>query len=173
MEMFQLLCNWIVLISAVLIAIKSIADMLGKPIKFVRKKTNDDFTDKVISILNNVLPDILVKHDLETRKKYLADREAYLEDIKREVIKEVGGQLNQVTNLSSQYRSLEISAKDVLREKIVCLYENNKDRKKLRFFERHALEQYYKDYKAMHGNTYIETLYERMKTWETEPDDYQ
>jgi hypothetical protein len=75
--------------------------------------------------------------------------------------------------LTKQYEALAISAKDVLREKIVAMYENNKDRRKLRFFERLALTQYYKDYKKMGGNSYIDLIYGRMEHWETEEDDYE
>jgi hypothetical protein len=53
------------------------------------------------------------------------------------------------------------------------MYENNKDTRKLRHFEKRALDQYYKDYKAMGGNSYIDIIYERMCTWEVEPDDYE
>jgi hypothetical protein len=88
-------------------------------------------------------------------------------------VQDIGQKLSQVDNLAQQYVSLEISAKDVLREKIVCMYENNKDARKLRYFEKRALEQYYKDYKKMGGNSYIDTIHERMLTWEVEPDDYQ
>lgn len=173
MEIFGLICNTIVLISAMLLAIKTIADMIGKPIKLIKNKSETEFKDKVLLILNEVLPGILLKHDLETRERYKADREAYLRDIKKAVVQDIGQKLSQVDNLAQQYVSLEISAKDVLREKIVCMYENNKDARKLRYFEKRALEQYYKDYKQMGGNSYIDTIHERMLTWEVEPDDYQ
>jgi hypothetical protein len=75
--------------------------------------------------------------------------------------------------LTTQYEALAISAKDVLREKIVAMYENNKDRRKLKFFEKEALTQYYKDYKKMGGNSYIDRIYGRMVTWPVEDDDYE
>ena len=173
MEIIQLICNGIILISAVIIATKNIAEMLGKPIKLVKKKSDIEFKYKVLAILNEILPKRFEEHDLETRERYLADRQAYLEEIKKAVIKEIRGELMQVQDLTKQYQALEISAKDVLREKIVCLYENNKDRRCLRYFERQALKQYYKDYKAMNGNSYIDLIYSRMETWDTEDDDYQ
>ncbi len=147
--------------------------MAGKPIKFIKTKSDKEFENKVIEILNRVLPEILLNHDHETRVKYLADRQKYLEDIKQEVLAQIGSRLQSVDALARQYTALEISAKDVLREKIVCMYENNKDARKLRHFEKRALDQYYKDYKAMGGNSYIDIIYERMCTWEVEPDDYE
>ena len=147
--------------------------MVGKPIKFIKKKTDRDFEEKVEAIVRRIMPEILLDHDHETRVKYLADRQKYLEDIKREVLGQIGNKLQSVDSLARQYTALEISAKDVLREKIVCMYENNKDTRKLRHFERRALDQYHKDYKAMGGNSYIDIIYERMCTWEVEPDDYE
>ena len=147
--------------------------MVGKPIKFIKKKTDRDFEEKVEAIVRRIMPEIILDHDHETRVKYLADRQKYLEDIKREVLGQIGNKLQSVDSLARQYTALEISAKDVLREKIVCMYENNKDTRKLRHFERRALDQYHKDYKAMGGNSYIDIIYERMCTWEVEPDDYE
>ena len=140
METFELICNGIIFVSAVLIAIKNVAEMLGKPIKIFRNRAEESFEEKVVAVLRKVLPDILLEHDHETRTRYLADRERYLEDIKGEVVKEISTRLNRVDTLSEQYKALEISAKDVLREKIVCMYENNKDARRLRHFERRALD---------------------------------
>ena len=36
--------------------------------------------------------------------------------------------------------------------------------------ERERLDQYYKDYKALKGNSYIDKYYNRMKKWETVDD---
>jgi regulator of replication initiation timing len=173
MEWLGMFCDGVVLAAAVLVAIKTIAEMIGKPIRLVRNRANDDFKARVVAILEEVLPDILYKHDLETRDRYKADREKYLQEIKQEVVNQIDSQLRQVNVLTTQYEALAISAKDVLREKIVAMYENNKDRRKLKFFEKEALTQYYKDYKKMGGNSYIERIYGRMVTWSVEEDDYE
>lgn len=172
-EYFEIICNGIVFISAVFIAIKNIAEMFGKPIRLLKRKNDTEFEAKVIAIINKVMPDLFLAHDLQIKTTYLADRQRYLEEIKNAVIQQIGTQLSNVDALAAQYKALEISAKDVLREKIVCLYESNKDRRKLRHFERRALDQYYKDYKDMGGNSYIDILYDRMKVWDVEPDDYE
>jgi polyribonucleotide nucleotidyltransferase len=165
-EYFEIICNAIVFISAVLIAVKNIAEMCGKPIKFIKKKNDRDLETKITTIVTKLLPDMLKEYDE-------ANKTAHVNDVKTAVIKQIGGQLNSVDTLANQYKALEISAKDVLREKIVCMYESNKDQRRLRHFERRALDQYYKDYKAMNGNSYIDIIYNRMKAWEVEPDDYE
>lgn len=147
--------------------------MCGKPIKLIRRKADIEFESKVVAIIIKKMPELFQAHDLEVKKATTQSRQKELDNIKDEVIAEIKGQLQNVDTLVNQYKALEISAKDVLREKIVCMYENNKDIRKLRHFEKRALDQYYRDYKAMKGNSYIDIIYERMKTWDVEPDDYE
>lgn len=183
MEWFTMITSGILFIAGLLVAIKNIADIAGKPIirradsAFKRRtmlvSEEQEFKDRIVEIMNEVLPDILYQHDLQTRDTYKADRQRYLQEIKQEVVTQIESQLQQVNVLTKQYEALAISAKDVLREKIVCMYEQNKEKKSLRFFEKEALTQYYKDYKTMGGNSYIERIYGRMVTWTVEEDDYQ
>ena len=75
---------------------------------------------------------------------------------------------------SEEYEALVISAKDVLREKIMAIYHKNKKDRTLTFHEKEALDQYYKDYKAINGNSYIDKYYKRMCTWTVvDTDDYE
>jgi hypothetical protein len=73
--------------------------------------------------------------------------------------------------LATQYETLCISAKDVLREKIMQLYFKNKKDKMLTLHEKEALDQYYIDYKAIKGNSYIDKYYNRMRLWQVIDDD--
>lgn len=115
-----------------------------------------------MAVLNKELPKRFYDHDLETRDKYKSDRENYLNEIKNEVIKTVGGTISQN---SIDLEALKISARDVLREKIMAIYHKNKHNRAMSEYEREALTQYYKDYKALNGNSYIDKRYERMKHW--------
>ena len=158
----------IILIGALFLAVERIF----KPLLKLKKRGEANLEEKIIEVLNKVLPDILLEHDLETRKKYQADREKYLQDIKCEVLKCIQGELSQVEQLNLQYEALVISAKDVLREKIMAIYHKNKHERRMSGYEREALTQYYKDYKAINGNSYIDKYYARMKNWATDEDDY-
>ena len=114
------------------------------------------------------MPIILYNHDLETRDKYRADRENYLREIKAEVLSEVG---NDITRNNETIEALKISAKDVLREKIMAIYHKNKTTRTLTEYEKEALDQYCKDYKALGGNSYIDKRYKRMCNWQVIYDD--
>lgn len=141
MEIFSYISDIIILIAALLGAIGVISTWIGKPIKFVKKRSDENFDNKVLDVVQNKdatfenrvlhivqtkLPGLLYKHDLEIRDRYKADREKYLQEIKAEVLKDIQTQITEATQLSTEvaklgelYHSLAISAKDVLREKIM------------------------------------------------------
>ena len=93
----------------------------------------------------------------------------YLNEIKNEVLNQVGDPIAQNTD---DLEALKISARDVLREKIMAIYHKNKYERSLTQYEKEALEQYYKDYKKLNGNSYIDKYYNRMKLWTIIYDDY-
>lgn len=164
-----IVCDFVILVGAVLLAF----DRIIKPIGFLKKKTDKSFEDKVGDILAKVLPAILQQHDLETRDRYKADREKYLKEAKDQVLTEIKDELIQVDLLKQQYDVLVLSAKDVLRAKIMAIYEANKKKKELPLSNKEALEQYYKDYKDLKGNSYIDKYYNRMMTWPVFDDDIE
>lgn len=179
MEWLQSTGTIIILIASITTAIVTIFTNVGKPIIWGKKRGNQNLRAKIVEVLNEILPDILYKHDLEIRDKYKADRENYLQEIKEEVLSSIQSELGTVSNLKEQYdvlqlqyETLAISAKDVLREKIIALYHKNKHRRQLEENEYEALVQYYKDYKAINGNSYIDKYYGRMKRWEVIPEEY-
>lgn len=160
----------IILIGALCAAIYKIWDFFAKPTSRLKQRSLEKEKARVIQILDEVLPDKLKEHDLQTRDKYKADRQQYLLDIKDEVIKQVDGSINQN---AEDLEALTISAKDVLREKIMRIYHAYKNSRSFPLYEQEALEQYYKDYKKLKGNSYIDKYYGRMSKWEvTYEDDY-
>lgn len=165
-------CDVVILVGAVVLAIERICSGLGKPWKFAKKKNEEQTKAIVKQMLEEILPKILEEHDIQTRDRYKADRQRYLEEIQKEVLQNISKELLQVTSLDEKYEILACSARDVLREKIMVLYHKNKKDKTLKTHEREALTQYYKDYKAMNGNSYIDKYYARMEKWAVEDDDY-
>ena len=167
--MLSQIVDLIVLLGAVCGAAYTIWDFFAKPTSKLKSKLQARRTEQIKAVLDEELPARFVAHDLETRDKYKADRQKYLNDITNEVIKTVGVNISQN---ASDLEALKISARDVLREKIMGIYHKNRATRAMTEYEREALVQYYKDYKALNGNSYIDKRYERMKKWETIYDDY-
>lgn len=159
----------IILIGALCAAIYKIWDFFAKPTSNLKKRSVEKEKARIIAILDEELPKRLEAHDLETRKKYLADRQQYLKEIKDEVIKTIGG---SVTQNQDDLEALKISARDVLREKIMRIYREGRVTRTMHEDDRDALIQYYKDYKALKGNSYIDDRYDRMKKWTVVYDDF-
>lgn len=160
----------IILIGALCAAIYKIWVFFAKPTSRLKSRAKQRREAEIEAVLNTVLPEKLKAHDLETREKYKADRQRYLTEIKDEVIKQVGGTIDQN---AEDLAALKISAKDVLREKIMAIYHEYRTERAYPTYKKEALEQYYKDYKKLNGNSYIDKYYARMAKWQEIYEDYE
>lgn len=158
----------IILIGALCAAIYKIWDFFAKPTSNIKKKRLEKQKTLVREVLNEELPKRLEEHNIKTREKYKADRQRYLIEIKDEVVKQVGGSIDQN---AEDLEALKISAKDVLREKIMRIYHSYRHDRAFPLYEQEALAQYYKDYKKLNGNSYIDKYYGRMTKWQVIYDD--
>ena len=113
----------IILLGALCAAIYKIWEFFAKPTSTLKKKKDEREKNRMMAILNEVLPEKLREHDLQIRDKYKADRLNYLNEIKDEVLSQVGGPIAQNAD---DLEALKISARDVLREKIMAIYHKNK-----------------------------------------------
>lgn len=161
--------DYIILFAALIGAVYKIYDFFAKPTSKLKQRALDREKARIGAVLDEKLPTILYNHDLETRDKYRSDRENYLREIKAAVIEEVG---SDIADNSATLEALKISAKDVLREKIMAIYHKNKYNRTMTEYEREALTQYYKDYKALGGNSYIDKRHARMDKWQVIYDEY-
>ena len=161
--------DYIILFAALIGAIYKIYDFFAKPTSKLKSRALDREKIRIGAVIDEKMPTILYNHDLETRDKYRADRENYLKEIKDEVLAEIGGSI--VSNTDT-INALKISAKDVLREKIMAIYHKNKYNRTMTEYEREALTQYHKDYKALDGNSYIDKRCARMDKWQIIYDEY-
>lgn len=54
-----------------------------------------------------------------------------------------------------------------LRSEMLQIYYHNKDTKKIRQYEKENFMMLYEAYKALRGNSFIDTIYEEVRKWET------
>lgn len=166
----QDICNWIILLGAVTVAIINIFKFFGKPISFFKKKKDSEYHKTLKKSLDEIMPTYFEQHDLQTRDKYLKDRLNYLKEIKNAVLNDIKDILAEIRQLSiEQSKNLEKlnqSSKDILRQKIMSIYHQYKEYRKMPLFAKEALDELYKDYKAQGGNSYVDKYYSRMNNWE-------
>ena len=130
------ICNWIVLVGGVCYAIERIYNFFAKPTAELKKKAEEEEKARIKAVIDEVLPDYLEEHNKKTRDKYKSDRENYLNEIKTQVLKEVGADIRENNDT---IEALKISARDVLREKIMAIYHKNKNARSMSEYEKEAL----------------------------------
>lgn len=165
--------GFILAASALAAAILQLYSFFAKPTSFLKKRVVEQEKKRIKEVLNETLPPILEARDLATRDKYRQDRQNYLEEIKEEVETQIkndfGDTIQEIKNINvKQNETIEVlarSSRDILREKIMAIYHKGKKTKTLLLWEKEALTQYYIDYKAENGNSYIDKYYNRMMTW--------
>ena len=67
-------------------------------------------------------------------------------------------------------KDLITSERDCLRKMIMDIYHEFEDIREIPESIREQLDELYKDYKSLKGNSYIDKRYARMQKWETIPD---
>ena len=85
----------------------------------------------------------------------------------KEDVKEIKA-INQ--EQSKTLKDLTTSEKDCLRKMIMDIYHDFEDVRALPESIREQLDELYKDYKSLNGNSYIDKRYARMEKWDTIPD---
>ena len=197
-----MICDIIILIAAVCVAITNIYKFFANSGKGIKKKVDEvsaereaDFNAKVDErvkivaqpmidsavrtltasfegLLDKHLPERLVAHDHETRRKYLEDRQRYLEEIKDEVVCVLQDRIDAVDEHDDQMKVFSEVMKELLRERIMEIYRRNRMGRQLEDHERYELRQAYASYKSIGGNSYIDGYYETMDGWITVPDEH-
>lgn len=134
-------------------------------------QTTKTLTASFEGLLDKYLPARLVEHDLETRKRYLEDRQRYLTEIRDEVVVIMQDKIKAVNEHGDQMLVFSEVLKELLRERIMEIYRRNRHLRKLEDHERFELRKAYEAYKSIGGNSYIDEYYATMDNWETIPDE--
>lgn len=168
---FSVIVDTLILLGAVAVAIINIYNFFAKPTSFLKKRKEEEFKERLEDSLKKLMPDILLNHDLETRKRYLSDRERYLKEISKEVQKNTEEDLHAIRRRAEEQAViidlLRKNTLDVLRQKIEKIYYDYRDSKKMPEYVMENLKELFQDYKAGGGNHHIDKLYNRMIQWET------
>ena len=172
---FSQLCDWIVLIGAVTIAITNIFNFFAKPGKKAKEKREKELKKQIETVIEEKVPELLEKHSKEVAAERTAERAEQLEDIRESILREQKETLEGILKLnieqSNNINTLLASSKDMLRQRIMDIYHKHKKEKRMPIHVREALDELYKDYKAEKGNSYIDKYYGRMKIWEVYDDE--
>ena len=147
MEVHNIL-NWIILIGGVVAAIFGTIHHFSKPGRFFQRKKEERLKERIREVLQEELNDSLKDYD---------PKFDHLEELITGNKKDTDEQLGTIIQ----------GTKDVLRQKIMTIYRANRKNMTVSIYDREALDELYKDYKAQGGNNYIDKYYHRSLSWHT------
>ena len=155
----NMICDGIILIAAICMAIKNIYTFFAQPAKKIKEKSDEELNNRITKTLEEELPKILGEHD-----------EILLKEVRKIISDETYDSLDEIKQQNHEQSALiEIlteSSKDMLRQRIMSIYHKYKKERKMPIYDKEVLDELYKDYKKEHGNSYIDKYYGRMEIWE-------
>lgn len=155
----QEVCNLIILISAVIVAGKTIYGFLKKPVDDLHSQVHKAERQHIEEVLNEKLPE-----EVEKRQEAIIDS---LEEIKGLVL----DQQHNFDKIQKSVDLLNISQMDLMRYNMNRLYYKYRPFKKILDCDKKAFMKLYNDYHDMGGNTWIDSLYKEVMHWEIVEDE--
>lgn len=164
MEHLEAICDWIILLAATGTAIYKLIEFVSKPTSKIKQRKKEQLKEA----LKEVVPPYI-----ETYSKQIQPQCA--KQISSQVLGSIQDDIKEIKAMNikqtSQIDNMNTSLKDILRQKIMTIYHTYRKYQALPISEREKLDEFYRDYKAQDGNSYIDKYYKRMGTWETLTDE--
>lgn len=172
--MLQTICNYIVLISATLIALGNIYKIFRKPVDSAQNHQKELMKEIAEENFDEKIREVFVKHSEETREIHrqerAEERAELLDEMEALIMEKVQPNFDRIEQINiEQNEKIELlmaSSRDMLRQHIIDIYHKNKPTRTLSITEREFLDDCFCDYQKENGNGYIEKLYHRMDNWE-------
>lgn len=149
----QEICNVIILVSAVIIAVKNIYGFIRKPVKGINDYALKAEQKRMEETLRREVPQIM--------KANLQDITYAINELK-ETNQLLQEQLNEIQKTTEMLKTSQL---DQLRYDMNRLYYKYRPYEKMLDCDKKAFLKFYTDYHDAGGNTWIDTLYEEVKEW--------
>ena len=147
------IANIVILISAFIIAAKNIFGFLNQPVDDLKASASEAEEKHIEELLKREMHSLLQQNcksimgALDELKDMTMEQEAQLDEIQDAI-----DLLNQ-------------SQLDMMRYNMNKIYYKYRPYKKILNADKKAFIKIYNDYKSMHGNTWIDSLYTEVKDW--------
>lgn len=167
------ICDFVILISAFLIAITNIYKFFRKPVVWGKKRkemADLERKERIKEVIEERMPEILEKHDKQFSEAQSKEREIAIQKAKEEAYDDMRQVLEEIKQInlkqSEQIEIIQQGTKDMLRQRIMMIYHSCKHSGRISIYDKEALDEAYKDYKKQGGNSYIDKYYKRTLNWE-------
>ena len=170
--------SFVILIGAVVVAIKNIYGFFKKPVESIQFKTNSREEQHIEEVIERRVPILLAQHNDEIRAERKIEGQAMTDQIKSSIeavlndkveeLKEIS--LDQGQEIKAIKKSIELlnsSQMDMMRYNMNRIYYKYRSYRKILDCDKKAFLKFYTDYHEMGGNTWIDSLYPEVMRWET------
>lgn len=147
------IANLIILISAVIIAIKTIYAFFKQPVDKVSQYARQNEEKHIEEVLDKKMPELLAEN-CETIMKSL-------DEIKIMTL----NQEERLEKIQDSIDLLNTSQLDMLRYNMNRIYYKYRPYQKILDADKKAFIKLYNDYKPMGGNSWIDSLYQELVNW--------
>lgn len=124
------------------------------------------FSERVQSFIKR----IFTKHTKEIVETD-AKQNQEINEVKSILLEFIKSQKNYHEEVNNQLNVIIESSKDMMRQRIMSYYYKGKPNHELTIYQKEAVDELYKDYKKLKGNSYIDKYYERMNNWKINYED--
>ena len=166
----------IILIAAVIAAIKTIYGFFKKPVDDLQAKAKKEEEKHIEEVLEKKMPNLLAQHSERVKGERKTEDKCMAESITNKVIQVVDNKIEelmtmtkaqdtQLSDISQSITLLNQSQLDMLRYNMNKLYYKYRPYKKMLSADKKAFMKLYHDYKMMDGNTWIDALYAEVVEW--------
>ena len=166
----------VILIAAVIAAIKTIYGFFKKPVDDLQAKAKRDEEKHIEEVLEKKMPNLLAQHSERVKGERKTEDKCMAESITNKVIQVVDNKIeelmlmtkaqdSQLSDISQSITLLNQSQLDMLRYNMNKLYYKYRPYKKMLSADKKAFMKLYHDYKMMDGNTWIDALYAEVVEW--------
>ena len=145
--------NLVILISALIIAIKNIYGFIRKPVDDYQERANEAEEQHIENVLKREMPN-LMKENCKTII-------GAIDELKEMTIEQEG----QLSQIQDSIDLLNQSQLDIMRYNMNKIYYKYHPYRKILSADKKAFMKIYNDYKSMDGNTWIDSLYSEVKDW--------
>ena len=171
----QEVCNFIILISAVIIAGKNIYGFFKKPVIDLQDKTKSAEVKRIQKVIADEVPQYINEY-AQKEAQTLVDS---LKSSVTQIVEEKIGELKQLAldtkqSLQQVQKSVDLmndSQMDIMRLTMNQIYYKYRPYKKILDCDKKAFIKIYTDYHQMGGNTWIDALYQEVVDWEIVEDE--
>lgn len=154
----QQLCNYIILVSAVIIAGKNIYAFFKKPVDDIQDKVRIAEEQRIKAILQREAPTLCATMQKEVMLS--------LEELKAQN----KDQYNALNKLQASINLINETELDTMRYQMNRLYYKYRPYKKILDYDKKAFLKFYNDYHSRGGNTWIDSIYPEVASWEVVQD---